>query len=96
MLLLEFEENIIYGLNIVKYRNIEDENWYYLYIDIETLNLLLTNFGIIYTKKIPTQNICIDNMTTSKNITIEFCRARINMRCGKNTQIYLPLLEQNY
>ena len=96
MLLIEFEEKLTHGLNILKYRNIEDENWYYLYIDIKTINLLISNFGIIYTKRIPSQNVCIDNPSTSKNITIDFCRAKINMHCGNNTQIYLPLLEQNY
>ena len=32
MLLIEFEENIIDGLNILKYRNVEDNNLYYIYI----------------------------------------------------------------
>lgn len=40
MLLIEFEYNLQYGLNILKYRNAQDDNWYYLYIDIETLHLL--------------------------------------------------------
>ena len=32
MLLIEFEENITDGKNILKYRNIEEDFWYYLYI----------------------------------------------------------------
>ena len=96
MLLIEFKENIKYGLNLLKYRNIEDENWYYLYIDIETLNLLLIKFGIISTKRVPTQNICLDNPSTSKYININYCGASINLYCGNNTYIYLPILEQNY
>lgn len=96
MLLIEFEENLIYGLNILKYRNVDDDNWYYLYIDIETLNLLITNFGIISTKRKPTRNICLDNPSTSKNINVKFCGASINLKCCNNSYIYLPLLEQNY
>ncbi len=30
MLLIEFEENIIDRLNILKYRNVDDDNWYYI------------------------------------------------------------------
>ena len=96
MLLIEFEENITCGVNILKYRSIEDENWYYLYIDIETLNLLIRNFGIISTKRLPTQNICLDNPSTSKNITLKYCCASIELYCGNNSHFYLPLLEQNY
>ena len=96
MLLIEFSENIAYGVNILKYRNIEDDNWYYLYIDIETLDLLLTNFGIMTTKRIPTLHINIDNYSTSKNVCVNYCGAKINMCCKNNTPIYLPVLEQNY
>lgn len=96
MLLIEFEEHLIDGLNILKYRNVEDNNWYYIYIDIETLNLLVTNFGIISTKRFPTQNICLDNPSTSKHINIKYCGASIELYCGNNTKIYLPILEQNY
>lgn len=98
MLLIEFEENITEGLNILKYRNVKDDNWYYLYIDIETLNLLVSNFGIISTKRIPTQYICADNPLTSKNIIMKFCNAPININCNNNTNIfdYVTKLEQNY
>lgn len=96
MLFIEFEENIIDGLNILRYRNIYDDNWYYLYIDIETLNLLLKNYGIVSTKRLPTHNICIDTPLTSKCINIIFCGAPIELYCGNNTSIHLPILEQNY
>ncbi len=96
MLLIEFEEHIIDGLNILKYRNVEDDNWYYMYIDIETLNLLVTNFGIISTKRIPTQTICLDNPSTSKHISIKYCGAHIELNCNNDTKVYLPILEQNY
>ena len=98
MLLIEFEENITYGLNILKYRNVKDDNWYYLYVDIETLNLLVSNFGIISTKRIPTQYICVDNYTTSKNIIMKFCNAPINIKCNNCINIFdsLTKLEQNF
>ena len=96
MLLIEFEENITDGLNILKYRDIDDAQWYYLYIDILSLTLLITNFGIISTKRTPTKSICIDNYSTSKKININYCGASIDLYCGDNTRFYLPILEQNY
>ena len=77
MLLIEFEENQICGLNILKYRNVEDNMWHYLYIDIETLK----NFGIISTKKMPGQH------SNSKQIHMFFCNAPISLSCReKNTR----------
>ena len=96
MLLIEFEENITDGLNILKYRDIDDDQWYYLYIDILSLTLLLTNFEIISTKRTPTESICIDNYSTSKHVNINYCGASVNLYCGNNTKFYLPILEQNY
>jgi hypothetical protein len=96
MLLIEFEHNLNYGLNILKYRNVEDDSWYYLYIDIETLNLLVTNFGIISSMRMPTHSICVDNPLTSKKINMKFCDASIGLYCGNNTYFYLPIMEQNY
>lgn len=96
MLLIEFDENLKYGFNILKYRNVENDNWYYLYIDIETLNLLVTNFGIISTWRMPTQYICVDSHLTSKKVIIKYCDAPIEMYCGNNTYFYIPILEQNY
>jgi len=99
MLLIEFDYNLNYGLNILKYRNIDDDKWYYLYIDIETLHLLVKNFGIISTRRIPTQFISVDNHLTSKEIHMKYCDVSIEMYCGdktNKTRFHLPLLEQNY
>ena len=65
-------------------------------MDIETLNLLVTNFGIISTKRFPTQNISVDNPSTSKHIHIKYCGAHLDLYCGNSGNIYLPILEQNY
>ena len=96
MLLIEFEENITDGKNILKYRNIEEDFWYYLYIDIETLNLLVTNFGIISTIRFPTENINLDTPLTRQNINIKYCGAPIELCCRNNKKISLLILEQNY
>ena len=77
MLLIEFDYNFKYGLNIIKYRNVEDDKWYYLYIDIETLHTLVLHFGIISTYRMPTQQINVDNPFTSKKINMKFCGAGI-------------------
>jgi hypothetical protein len=96
MLFIEFQTELNYDENILKYKNVDDDNWYYLYIDIETLNLLVTNFGIISTYKIPTKRICCDNETTSKNIKIIYCGASVELYCGDNSKFNLTKIEQNY
>jgi hypothetical protein len=96
MLFIEFDYNLNYGLNILKYRNIDDDKWYYLYIDIETLHLLVKNFGIISLTRIPAQYIPVDNPLTSKKIHMKYCDVSIEMYCGDKTRFHLPLLEQNY
>jgi len=90
MLFIEFQTNLNYGLNFLKYRNIDDDIWYYLYIDIETLNLLVTNY------KIPTKITNCDNPTTSKISKLKYCGDDIQLCCGNNTIFYLPYIEQNY
>ena len=45
MILIEFETNLDSGVvNILKYKSINEDKWHFLFIDIETLNLLITNF----------------------------------------------------
>ena len=95
MLFIEFQTNLN-DINILKYRNLEDDIWYYLYIDIETLHLLVTNYGIISTCKIPTKITNCDNLTTSNIIKLKYCGADIQLCCGNNTPFYLPNIEQNF
>ena len=94
--MIEFDSNLKDGLNLMKFRNVEDDSWYYLYIDIETLNLLVTNFGIISTLRMPTQVIYADTPLTCKTIRMNFCGAPIELSCCNNDYIYLPIMEQNY
>ena len=96
MLFIEFPVNLTSGLNLLKYKEVDGENWYYLYANIETVTLLIINFGIISTKKIPTQYTSCDNITTSKDIKLQYCGADIEIRCGNNSPFYLPKIEQNY
>ena len=96
MLFIEFQKNLNDGLNILKYRNIHDDNWYYLYIDLETLHLLVLNYGIISTYKIPTQFTNCDNPSTSKKIHVTYCGANIQLYCGNDSAFHLSLIEQNY
>lgn len=97
MLFIEFQTEFNYGNdNILKYRNVNDNDWYYMYIDIETLNLLVENFGIVSATQIPTIYRCIDNPSTGKEINFKYCGANIKLKCGNDTPFYLPYLEQNY
>lgn len=83
--------------NIIRYKNPNDKCWNYLEMDIETLNLLINNFGIISTRYIPnhnpTQKICADNPATGKEITLKYNGAHIRLNCGSNVYFYLPDIE---
>jgi hypothetical protein len=96
MIFIEFPENLTTTNFIVRYRNVLEEDWYYIWIDIETLNILIQNFGIISTLIIPSKPICIDNPTTSKTICIKYCGANIKLICNNNKYMNISLLEQNY
>lgn len=97
MLFIEFPIDLKDGLNIIKYRNVNDDNWYYLHINIETLNLLTRNYGVISTYKIPTEYTNSDNPTTSEIINVKYCGADIQLFCsGKKNTFNLQLIEQNY
>lgn len=97
MLFIEIQTEFNSGCNnIIKYRNIDNDNWFYMYIDIETLNSLIENFGIISTIQFPTKYRCADNLTTGKEINLKYCGANIKLYCGNYTYFYLPYIEQNY
>ena len=99
MIFIEFQPNLKDGMNIIKYKNVNDYEWYYLEIDLETLNLLITNFGVISTYKIPTIKTNCDNMSTSKEIKLKYCGANIIINCNPKlcvNNFYLPDIEQNY
>ena len=97
MLLIEFDTNLTYGENILKYRNTNEDYWHHLYIDIETLNLLVRNFGIMATLRFPGLPISCDNPITCRTIDyINYCGAKIEMYCGNNGRFYIPDIGQNY
>jgi hypothetical protein len=80
--------------NIIRYRNVESEEWFYMYMDIETIHLLVENYGIISTIQVPTRYRCCDNPTTGKNIILNYCGANIELHCGNNSKFDLSLLDQ--
>lgn len=98
MILIEFDKYFTDGLNIIKYRSIDDDSWYYMYIDIETLSKLLFYFGIIGTLRIPTRTFCCDNPSTSNILKIKYCGADVEIVCKNKTRtrFNLEILEQNY
>jgi hypothetical protein len=87
MLLIEFKQKVDEKITIL-YKEIDDNNWYSMNINLETLNLLLLNFGII--GKIQSTPF----ETASKNIKLNYCGADISLYCGDNSPFYLPLLER--
>jgi len=99
MLLIEFDVNVK-DTTILKYRHIDEKDWYYLHINIETLSTLISHFGIISTYKIPTQYTNVDNPTTSQCIKLKYCGANIEMNCNsslsKQLNFNLSILEQNF
>lgn len=98
MIFIEFQKEFNYGTNILKYRNIDDDSWYYMYIDLETLNLLVQNYGVYGTIQYPTISRNIDNPSSGKDIKINYCGTEINLHCGNNYNYYsiLDKFEQNY
>ncbi len=100
MLLVEFSKEISKGLNILKYRHINEIDWNYLKIDLETLNILLANYGIVSTTIYPKDNIeryNIDNITTGRDIYVKYCGAEIKLHCGFNDKNFnWALLEQSW
>ena len=99
MLFIEFPIELTHGnTNIVKYRNINDNSWYYMYMDVETLNLLVQNYGIVGTKRMPTGFTNADNGTTSNVIKLSYSGAAIEFHCHES-RLYVEALthiEQAY
>ena len=96
MIIFEFDTNLKEINNMVKYRNIDDDIWYYLYLNIETLNLLLFNFGIFSTLKMPTKDAYCDNPYSGREINVKYCGADIKLYCGNNNNTFnLSDIEKN-
>lgn len=96
MLFIQFATNLHSGKNLVKYRDVNDDNYYYMYLDIETLNLLINNFGIISTYKVPARVTYCDTPRTGRDISLKYCGADILIGCGNNANFNVLLLEQYY
>jgi len=63
-------------------------------IDIETLGMLLFNFGIIglrYYKK----PIYLDTPLSSSDLQVQYCGSEVTLQCRNKTKFNLAILEQN-
>lgn len=96
MIFIEIQQKWNNNMNIIKYRNISDDKWYYMYIDIETLNILLQKFGIISVVRNPTGFTNADKPTTGNEIKIKYCGAYINLFCKNKTRFNLNCIEQDW
>ena len=47
MILIEFNPNFKSKQNLIKYKAINEIKYHFLYVDLETINLLLINYGIV-------------------------------------------------
>ena len=78
MVIIEIQKKLYYGNNnLVKYKNENDCEWNYLYTDIETINLLISNFGI---NQIKTDPVCFSD--NDKYISAIYCDVDIHMKCN--------------
>lgn len=87
MLFIEFPLKLKFGeQNIVKYRNIDDDIWYYMYMDIETIHKLIQNFGVVSMRKMPAQFTNADSPTTGTTINVTYCGAKVQLDCSSGFQ----------
>jgi hypothetical protein len=86
MILVAFE-TIFNG--IIYYKNVDDVEWNELNIDIETLNLLISNFGI----KSSVLGKSIEYPSTGQEITMKYHGADISLHCGCNVPFDISILE---
>jgi hypothetical protein len=91
MLMIEFRKNFTYGgLNILRYRDIDGGcSWNYLFIDLETLTLLLANFSIPFNDNrlfVDGFNVDYDIpiLTIPEKIKVDYCGAEIELKCNDN------------
>ena len=70
--------------SIVKHEDqIENPEWCQMIMDLETLNMLIQNFGMQSIYKIPEQRGNCDNGTLSREVRVRYCGAEIKMICGR-------------
>ena len=99
MLLIEFDPIITDDQHIlVKYRDINEADWFYVYCDLSTLNILLNFFGIVSVMRFSGRVNC-DNGTLSNEINLKYCGAAIHVSCNRYYNYFkfnLAILEQDY
>ena len=92
MILIEFPQKLEGNIHVMKYKTVEENDWYYMYIDIETLHLLVSNFGIISTILFPPFSCCIDHPSTGSDIKVSYNGAEVHLFCCTNTNKYIDAL----
>jgi hypothetical protein len=97
MILIEFEQNLFDKNNLIKYKNTGSDEWYYMFIDFDILNLLISNFGLVSTLKIPTRQNNCDNPSTGKVINIKYYGSDVKLLCNsQDYRKYITCLEENF
>lgn len=104
MLFIEFnfEQNNFNEEITIRYRHVDSIEWFYLQIDILTLNHLLLKYGILQIWRFPYKLICADNPITGKQVKMKWNGAEISMVCGYGNHFdtsynnALRKIEQNY
>jgi hypothetical protein len=96
MLFIEFNQEFHSGENWIRYREVESREWHFIRLDIETLHLLISRFGIVGTIRFPDHKICADRPYTGREISVVYCGAKILLHCQNDTPFYLPHIEQNH
>ena len=82
MIVLEFDIDWNCGFNRVAYKHEMDPQWNYMYVNMETLALLLHHYGVVSTKHLPGKKyVNLDNGTTGRQIQMKFCGADIMIEC---------------
>ena len=95
MIFIEFKPEL-QPINTIRYRNVTDDEWHYMEIDIQTLSVLLYNYGVISTLRLPDRFTNCDNPSTSRTMNLKFGGADIQLYAKNKSDFNLALIEQPY
>ena len=87
MILIEFNPNFKSKQNLIKYKAINEIKYHFLYVDLETINLLLINYGIV--SNFNSHNNTIFKFSgreheDTRNVKIKHFGAEVNIKLIKN------------
>lgn len=88
MILIEFNPNFKSKQNVIKYKAIDEIKYHFLYVDLETINLLLINYGIVSNLNSYTKTTFLKFSGREdediRNIKINHFGAEVNIKLIKN------------